>query len=309
MWCKFKERERGIESALQSRPDVTPIITSISQATGGHSQLPTPGASTSPEPHRTLVALPPLSPDVVKYEPPASPVVETTRFQPQPDIPVRRSSMGLHAAIESAFSVPLPPPLPSVQPPKPLSATTQISHHRKPSSRNSSRPIDVIPPPAPPPIPSSTSASTSASLPSVSVISPSSNPELSPSLPHHEPSAPPLPEEPIPEPPAQPARDVAQERANLVAGIAEKMDEVTAMFGSVHGLSQLAGSIQGMGRRNKQFLDDVAAGRFAHMRLTSAHLPNRQTPSLSPQPVPTEQRNEKEKGKERAEDDTGMDVD
>ena len=315
MWCKFKERERDFESARQSRPNVPPITTSISQEKEGHSQLPTPGASISPEPHRAfLITIPPLSPNAVKHEPPASPVVDTTRFQQQPCGPAVKSSMGLHAAIESAFSAPLHAPLPFIQPPKPSSAATQINHQRKASSsRNPSRTIDVIPPPAPPPISSTTTTSASASLPSVSISRLPSNPGPSPPPSHHEPPTPPLPEEPIPDPPVQPARDIARERADLVTGIAAKVDEVTSMFSSVHGSSQLAGSIPCMHKRNQQFLDDVAAGRFAHMRLTSAYLPSNQAPSLmpefNPQRVLAERRSGKGKGKEREEEDMDIDAD
>lgn len=71
----------------------------------------------------------------------------------------------------------------------------------------------------------------------------------------------------------QPDRDIARERANLFAGIAAKVDELNAVFSSTHGLSQFAGSVQSISKRNQQFLDEVAAGRFAKFRLTGAHLP------------------------------------
>lgn len=84
------------------------------------------------------------------------------------------------------------------------------------------------------------------------------------------------------------------------------------MFSSTHGLSLFAGSIQCISQRNEQFLNDVAAGRFAHMRLTSEHLPDPQAPSpmpeFNPQQVLAGWQSSKEKGKEKEkEDDTEVD--
>ena len=98
-----------------------------------------------------------------------------------------------------------------------------------------------------------------------------------------EPTVPPSPKEPTPAPSAQPERDIARERTNLVNGIAAKFDELGVVFGSTHGLSQLAGSIQVISRRNQQFLGDVAIGRFKHARLTRAHLPGRQVENPMPE--------------------------
>jgi hypothetical protein len=223
--------------------------------------------------------------------------------------------MRLHEAIESAFSTPLCPPTPSIQPPKlPSPTTTRISQQRNPPSRNSCRTIDVVPPPTPPSISVNTATTpTPASLPSVSITSPPSNPEPPTPLFHDEPSAPPSPEEPIPGPSTQPDRDIAQERANLVTGIAAKLDEVSVIFGSARGLSQFAGSIQCISQRNQQFLDEVAAGRFAHMRLTSEHLSGHHVPSpmpeFNPQRVLADWRKSKDKGKEREKEGDEMEVD
>ena len=306
MWCKFKARE----STRQSQPDVAPIDTTSSQMREEHSQLPTPGTSTSPEPRPTSL---PLSPNAIKHEPPVSPVVETARFQPQSEGPKEKSSMGLHEAIESAFSTPLYPPTVSIQPPKPPSTTTRISQQRKPSQGNPCRTIDVIPPLTLPSILANTTALMPVSLPSVLITSSPSNPEPPTALSHREPSAPPPPEEPIPGPSTQPDRDIARERANLVTGIAAKLDEVSVMFSSTHGLSQFAGSIQSISERNQQFLNDVAAGRFAHMRLTSEHLPGHQVsssmPEFNPQQVLADRRNSKGKGKEREKEEDEMEVD
>ena len=85
------------------------------------------------------------------------------------------------------------------------------------------------------------------------------------------------------------------------------------MFSSTQGLSQFAGSIQCISQRNQQFLDDVAAGRFAHMRLTSEHLPSHQVPrpmpEFNPQRVLADWRNSKGKGKEREKEEDEMEVD
>jgi len=84
------------------------------------------------------------------------------------------------------------------------------------------------------------------------------------------------------------------------------------MFNSPFELSQLAGSMERISQRNQQFLDDVATGRFAHMRLTSAHLANNQAsspmPEFNPQRIIVEWREGKEKGKEREQEDE-MEVD
>jgi len=110
----------------------------------------------------------------------------------------------------------------------------------------------------------------------------------------------------------QPERDIARERANLVAGIAAKLDELGVVFGSTHGLSQLAGSTQVISRRNQQFLGDVAIGRFAHLRLTRAHLPGRQVdnpmPEFNPLQVLADRQSNEEKEKEE-EEGSDMDVD
>jgi len=279
MWWKFKTRQ----STHQSQPGAAPDPKTPSQMTEEHSQLPTPGNSTSPEP-LSLVPRPPPSPGAVKDEPPVSPVVETTRFCPPPEGPKEQSSLGLHEVIESAFSVPLNPPAHSNQPPESPSATAQMNQQRKPSSRNSSRALHVVLPPTPPSISTNnTTAPTSPSSPPTSIASVPSRPEHLPPPQDHEPHVTPSPEEPIPGPPTQPDRDVACERVNLVTGIAAKFDELGAIFNSTHGLSQLAGSIQGISRRNQQFLGDVAIGRFAHLRLTRAHLPGRQVADPMPE--------------------------
>jgi len=308
MWCKFKARE----STRKSRLDATPTAKTLSQMAEEHSQLPTPGNSTSPEPPSTLVTSPPLSPDAVKYEPPASPVVETNRFQPQSEGPKEKSSMGLHEAIESAFSVPLHAPALVIQPPELPSPAAQINQQRKSSPSNLPRTIDVVPPPTPPSISANiATALTPTSLPPVSIASPPPKPEPSP-LPHRELSVPPSPEEPIPGPSTQPDRNITRERAHLVTGVAAKLDELTVIFSSTHGLSQLAGSIQTISRRNQQFLNDVAVGRFQHLRLTGAHLPSHQMaspmPEFNPLRILADRRDGKGKGKERAMEDE-MEVD
>lgn len=307
MWCKFKSRE----STRQSQPGTALIDATSSQMREEHSQLPTPGTSTSPEPHPTSL---PLPPNTIKDEPPVSPVVETIQFQPQSKNPREKSSMGLHEAIESAFSAPLYPPIPSIQPPRPPSPTTQISPPRKTSSRNSCRTIDVIPPPTLPSI--STNIATAlppTSSPPVLITSTPSNPEPPTPLYHREPSAPPLQEEQTPGPSTQPDRDITRERANIATGIAAKLDEISVLFSSPHGLSQFAGTIETISQRNQRFLNDVAAGRYAHMRLTDEHLPGHQVPStmpeFNPQRVLADWRNSKGKGKEMEKEGDEMEVD
>ena len=295
MWCKFKARK----STRQPGPDAVPILRTSSHMTDERSQLPTPGNSTSPEPTSTIATSPPISPNTVKYEPPASPVVETTQFQPQSEGPKEKSSMGLHKAIESAFSVPLHPPAPFIQSPKPPPLTIRMSPQRKSSSKNP-RQITDVPAPTPPSISTNAAtASTPTLLPSVSVASPAQNLEPSPPPPHREPSVSPSLEEPVPGPPTQPDRDIARERANLVTGVAAKLDELSVIFSSTHGLSQLAGNLEAISRRNQQFLGDVAIGRFAHMHLTNAHLLNTSPmPEFNPLQVLADRRNGKGKAKE-----------
>ena len=79
------------------------------------------------------------------------------------------------------------------------------------------------------------------------------------------------------------------------------------IFNSAHGLAQFAGSIENMSRRNQQFLDDVSAGRFAHLRLTNEHVPNRQVsgtmPEYNPLRLIAEWRDGKPKEKEGEIDD------
>ena len=81
------------------------------------------------------------------------------------------------------------------------------------------------------------------------------------------------------------------------------------MFSSTHGLSQLAGSIQGISRRNQQFLDDVAGGRFEKFHLTSAHLPQEagSMPEFNPLRVLVGWQGGKEEGEEREEDEMKVD--
>lgn len=84
------------------------------------------------------------------------------------------------------------------------------------------------------------------------------------------------------------------------------------VFSSTHGLSQFAGNLQDISRRNQQFLDDVAVGRFAHLRLNRAHLANDQAagamPEFNPLKVLADRRDSKGKGKEREKEDE-MEVD
>jgi len=308
MWCKFKMRQ----SAQQLQPGAASTAETMSQMTEERSQLPTPGNSTSPEP-LSLVARPPLSPDGIKDEPPVSPVVETTSLCPPPEVPKEKGSFGLHAAIESAFSVLFQPPAHSTQPPEPPSASTQINQQRKSSSRSSSRALHVVLPPTPPSVSTNdTTAPTSPSFPPTSITPAPQEPEHSPPPPDHNTPVPPSREEPTPEPSVQLERDIAHERANLVSGIAAKLDELGVVFSSTHGLSQLAGSIQVISRRNQQFLGDVAIGRFAHLRLTRAHLPGRQVenpmPEFNPSQILADRQSSKEKetGEEEGSD---MDVD
>jgi hypothetical protein len=85
-----------------------------------------------------------------------------------------------------------------------------------------------------------------------------------------------------------------------VTEIAAKLDEVNAIFSSIHGQMQLAGSTQNIARRNEQFLNEVSAGRFTHLRLTSAHIPvGSSLPDYNPLRVLAEWRDDKRKGKER----------
>ena len=85
------------------------------------------------------------------------------------------------------------------------------------------------------------------------------------------------------------------------------------MFDPAHGLSQFAGSIQRISQRNQQFLDDVAAGRFTHMRLTSEHLAGHQVrrpmPEFNPQRILADRRDSKGKGKEREKEGDEREVD
>ena len=151
------------------------------------------------------------------------------------------------------------------------------------------------------------------SPPPALITSPPSNPEPPTPLSHREPSAPPLQEEPILGPSTQPDRDIARERANIATGIAAKLDEISVLFSSPHGLSQFAGNIQSISQRNQRFLNDVAAGQYAHMRLTSEHLPGHQVPStmpeFNPQRVLADRRNSKGKGKEMEKEEDVMKVD
>jgi hypothetical protein len=90
------------------------------------------------------------------------------------------------------------------------------------------------------------------------------------------------------------------------------LDELNVIFSSLHGRSQIAESIQGISRRNQQFLSDVAVGRFARSHLTSAHLPGHQVagpmPEFNPLRVLANWQNCKGKGEEREQEDK-MEVD
>lgn len=265
MWCKAKERQ----PKHRLRLDTAPLTEAASQVTEEHSQLPTPGNSISPEPSITIAG----RADAVKAEPPASPVVDTTPFGQTPETNKSKTSMGLHDAIESAFfghPYPLPP---TTQPLKPPSSTGS-DHQRNLLSINPHGTIQVVLPPTPPLISAASDATTSAftPLPAAPISSPLQS-ELSP---YPEPCVPPLREEPTPGPSEQTERDLARERATLATGIAKKLDEVNEMFSSAHGLFQYAGSIQNISRRNEQFLKDVSSGRFAHLHLTSAYIPDQQ---------------------------------
>ena len=212
--------------------------------------------------------------------------------------------MGLHEAIESAFSLSLLPPVSSIQSPMPPSPATRKNQQTKSTSRSSSRTLHIVPPPTPPSISTKNITDSALTLsPSASIASPSPK-RISPlSLSHFEPPTPLSPGGPIPGPPAQPVRDIASERATLVADVAAKLGEIDTIFSSPYGLSQLAGSIQGISQRNQQFLNDVAAGRFAHSRLTSAHLSIRQAadsmPGFSPLRVLADWQDSTTEGKER----------
>ena len=298
MWCKFKQRQ----STHQAQPGAAPAPETVSQMVDERPQLPTPVNSVSPEP-LSLLARPPSSPEAVKDEPPVSPVVETTRLCPPPERPKENSSFGLHEAIESAFSAPLNSPAHPIQLPNPPSATTQINQQQNPSSRSSSRTLPAVLPLTPPSISTNNiTAPRSPSLPPVSITSAPPQAEYSPPPPDHESPVPPSPKEPTPAPPAPPERDIARERANLVTGIATKFDELGVVFNSTHGLTQLAGSIQVIARRNQQFLGDVAVGRFARLRLTRTHLPGRQVenpmPEFNPLKILADRQGNKEKENE-----------
>lgn len=266
----------GRKPRRQSRQDIAPTVEPPSQLTEEHSQLPTPGNSISPEPPTPFVAWPPSPLDGVKNEPPASPVVDTTPFLSPPEATKENTSLGLHEAIESAFGSLCPPPPPATQPLKPPSTATP-DRQRKPLSINSHRTHQVVSPPTSPLIPATSDAPglASASLPSASTALPFQF-EHSPHSPHRESSAPPAPEEPTPGQSGGPDCDLARERAKLATGVAEKLDELNGKLDSARELAQFAGSIQSISQRNKQFLKDVSAGRFTHLRLTSAHLPDRQ---------------------------------
>ncbi|KAF9784065.1 hypothetical protein BJ322DRAFT_1021790 [Thelephora terrestris] len=284
MWCKAQERQSKGKSRLD------PVAMAEER-----SQLPTPGSSISPEPPADSTAWSPPSPGTVKVEPPVSPTVATTQFQPPPETPKQNTSMGLHEAIQVAFSSPPHLPLPTIQP----TPTTGRNGHRKSSSIDSHRTLRVDPPPTQPLVPESNAdMSARTSLPPTSTAPPQSEPP--PSSPHPE-SPIPLPqEESDPEPSTQPKRDLASERAALVTEIAAKLDEVNAIFSSIHGQMQLAGSTQNIARRNEQFLNEVSAGRFTHLRLTSAHIPvGSSLPDYNPLRVLAEWRDDKRKGKER----------
>lgn len=276
MWCKAQERQPRRKSRLAAAS----MADAPSQVTEERSQLPTPGNSISPEPPTTSVPRPLPSPDVVKDEPPASPVVDTTPCRPPPITTSSNDngSLGLHEAIQSAFSTPLYPPPPTTQPLKPL-LTPGPEHRRKSLPRSSHGTLQIVSRPTSPLIPAPADATT---LASTSLPPPAITPPL-PSEAHCEPPTSPLPEEPIAGPSKQPDRDLARERATLAAGVAGKLEELTGIFESTHGLAQFAGSINNISRRNEQFLKDVSAGRFAQLRLTGAHLPDGQTARVMPE--------------------------
>ena len=292
MWCKIKMSQ----SKRKSRGVPVPVPEAPSQVTEERSQLPTPENSTSPEP---LIAF--VAPDAVKDEPLISPVEDTTPFRSPQEATKGNTSMRLHEAIQSAFYDTLHSPPPVTQPLKP-SSTTELDHQRNQFLSYSHR---VTSPPAPSLVPAASDPITSASisLPPVTITSPLQS-QGSPPSPHQVPSTPPLPEESAPGPHEQPDRALARKRAALLAGIAEKLDELDGMFNSAHGLAQFAGSIENISRRNEEFLKDVSVGRFAHMRLTSAHLPDRQVahsmsmPEYNPLRLLAELRDGKGKGKE-----------
>ena len=86
-----------------------------------------------------------------------------------------------------------------------------------------------------------------------------------------------------------------------MTGIAAKLDEVNKLFSSVRGQMQLAGSIQNISRWHEQLLNDISAGRFTHLRLTSAHRPTESSlPEYNPMRVLAEWRDGKGRGKEKA---------
>ena len=295
MWCKAQERQRKF------RPDATPTSGSPPQVAEERSQLPTPGNSISPEPPITSLAQSPPSPDTVKDEPPVSPVVDTTPFQPPPEVAKGNTSMGLHEAIQSAFSAPVDPPQLTPQTLKPLS-TTGPDRQRNLLSRNSHETLQVVSPLTPPLTSVASDAPPAFTFPPLASITSPLQSEPSPSSPHCETSG----------PSKRPDRDLAHERATLVASVSEKLKELNGMFDSAHGLVQFAGSIQNISRRNEQFLKDVSAGRFAHLGLTDTHPPDRQEtrpmPEYNPLRVLAERRDGKMKGKER-DGEVGMEVD
>lgn len=308
MWCKAKERQPKREL----KPGAAPMIEAPSQMTEERSQLPTPGNSTSPEPHNTSVAQPPPSLDAVKDEPPISPVVDVTPSQPPAEVSREKSSMGLYEAIRNAFSDPSCPPPPTTESLKP-SSTTVLNHQRKSLSINSHGTLHVVTPPTPPliSVESEVAGLTSTPLPPASITSPSQS-ETSPPSSYRGPSVPPLPKESAPGSFSQLDRDLARERATLATGVAEKLNELNGLFNSAHGLAQFAGSIENIARRNEQFLKDVSAGRFAHLRLNNTHLPDRQTEcsmsEYNPLRVLAEWQDGKGKGKEK-DSEVGMEVD
>lgn len=304
MWCKAKERQLK----YKLRPDAIAMPDAPSQMTEEHPQLPTPGNSTSPEPLIPSTA----SPDAVKDEPPASPVVDTTQSRPFSEAIKEKTSMGLHDAIENAFPNPLHPSPPTTQPLK-LSSAIGPCHQQKPLPRDSCRTLPVLSQPTPPLISATSDVTMSAST-SVPLVSTTCLPrfEASQPPPYRETSTPPIPEVPTPGPSKRPGRDLARERIRLVTGVAEKLDELNGVFSSAHGLARFAGSIQNISQRNEQFLKDVSAGRFTHLGLTSSHLPDQQlacpTPQYNPLRVLTERQHGKGEEKER-DREVDMDVD
>ena len=305
MWCKAQERLPKRKLRLATAP----MADGPSQVTEERSQLPTPGNSISPEPPTSFVPRSPPSPDAVKDEPPASPVVDITLCRPPPDATTKDSdSLGLHEAIQNAFSTPLYPSPPTAQPLKP-SPIPGSDHRRKSLSRNSHGILEVVSSRTPPSItvPTDPTTITSTFLPPPTTASPLRS-EI-----HHEPPTPRLTEEPAAGPSKQPDRDLSRERATLAAGVAGKLDELTGIFNSAHGPAQFAGGIRDFSRRNEQFLKDVSSGRFTHMRLTSAHLPDRQAartmPEYNPLRALVEWHDDKGKQEKGRDNEVEMEVD